>query len=316
MYTNLVAICVLFVVSICFKVRRKTNNKILHQSTVYSSDLPEHVPGIKVNLTAKTNRAAINTNPSCPAFKFGSQCASDCRTMMTCGGSGTPIISRTCVNINPFTPYCIKSSCSASPDMEDPNCVSAFTCTMEGHFPDPTDCTKYHVCSKSSQDAELYQCPFNYVYDASVNVCTPRSIKGCNTVDCTDVMDENVLYTGNPAYYAFCKSGLQAEIFMFRCHDVQHEIFDLNWGKCIYNCQSEGNHVDRSNCYGYITCLYENGQWISTKQSCPVGSYFKTNACVPHRGKKCESEFEPYLEDFTEDASDNDDDYYDDDDDE
>lgn len=101
-----------------------------------------------------------------------------------------------------------------------------------------------------------------------------------------------VLYGGNPAYYAFCKSGLQAEIFMFRCVDVVSEVFDLNYGRCVYNCQTEGNHADRTNCYGYITCSNDNGQWISTKQTCPIGHYFRNNACVPHRGKKCESELE------------------------
>lgn len=223
--------------------------------------------------------------------------------MMTCGGgpAGTPIIARTCVNINPFTPYCVKGKCSASPDMEDPNCVTAFTCTWSGYFPDPTDCTKYHVCEKAGKESVLFQCPHNYVYDSALNLCTSRSQLGCNTVDCTGVVDHMVLYGGNPAYYAFCKSGLQAEIFMFRCVDVVSEVFDVNWGRCVYNCQKEGNHVDRTNCYGYITCSFDNGQWVSTKQTCPPGNYFRKNKCVPHKGKKCESELESHSEPYVED---------------
>lgn len=236
-------------------------------------------------------RAPIEADPKCVVAPSGSQCSTDCRTIMTCGGvAGPPIAKQTCVNINPKTPYCVKNVCTAIPDLTDDNCKPAFMCQMTGAFPDPSDCTAYHTCPAAGGESILYKCPADTVYNSFTNMCVSRTKYSCNVVDCPKGTMGWVLYKANPAFYAYCTNGPTAEIYMYSCKDTLNEIYDLSIASCRYNCAKAGNFADRTNCNGYYTCKYTSGKWVATKQTCPVGYAFKNGACVSEGGVACVSE--------------------------
>lgn len=213
---------------------------------------------------------------------------------MTCSGiAGPPLFAQTCANINAKLPYCVNGACTATPDA---TCASAFQCTSAGSFPDPSDCRKYRICDKAGGDAKLYECPPEYSYIPALNLCERRNNDNCNTIDCNNVKNAITVLNRNEAFFAFCISGPKAEILMYKCFDIQNEIYDISASTCRYNCKNWGTFPDRTNCNGYISCAHIDGRWRATKQQCAPGNQFKGNACIPEGETKCVSEIQPAAE--------------------
>lgn len=175
--------------------------------------------------------------------------------------------------------------------------ISVFISCSIFHPTDPTDCTKYHFCSKSGSMSTKHECPGDSsVYNSKLKMCQTGHTtkfghfftrKICDKIDCDKKENEFVLFTANPAFYAFCSvSNCNVkQIFMYKCDDEETHIFDLQTRSCIFNCQSAGYFADSFNCSVYHIC---NGKRFFTSQRvhCPPGFYFNGTACV-NSSKHC-----------------------------
>lgn len=124
-----------------------------------------------------------------------------------------------------------------------------------------------------------YQCPPSYTYISSDKICQRKSI--CQTFKCPTVDGQIVAYKYDRAYYGLC---FQNEITIYKCNNEIDYIYDETINGCTFNCRYIGNHADRSNCNGYISCYYVNGKYNYKPLPCPVGYFFNS------RLLKCEHE--------------------------
>lgn len=171
--------------------------------------------------------------------------------------------------------------CSDNPDPRNPACHIEFTCTSEGIFPDPSDCTVYHYCSEMGGKSHPFKCPSGYVYESKTKLCRRQdSPTFCEVVNCNQTQNAMVLFTPNPAYYAFCMAGPIAPIYMYKCLDELNETYDLTTNRCEYDCPKQGHFIDRTNCNGYVVCTIINGKLTATKSQCPPKHYFNGDQCV------------------------------------
>lgn len=238
-------------------------------------------------------RAPLVSDFKCTAVDHPQECASDCRTLLTCAGvDGPSVTARTCVSINPRKPYCVQGICTATPDIDDPNCQPAMICTSAGLFPDPSDCHMYHSCTAAGAESKLHRCnDDDTVFNPRLGACTSRWTTICNRVECPRTpLEGMVVIRGSPAYFAYCTQGRTAEIYMYKCRDPENEIFDMTLNRCRYNCRSLGTFVDRTDCTRYVTCSFSRGRWTATKITCPIGYHFDGNACVVDKVNKCKAE--------------------------
>lgn len=195
-------------------------------------------------------------------------------------------------------PFCSGRTCSATPDYTKAACRPEFTCTSEGIFPDPSDCTLYRNCPAPNNASVLYQCPTGYAFNSKAAACSwvgtnlPR-----NRVDCSNPANANsmVLYDGHAAYYAFCFINSlivdEIKIYMYKCQDELNEVYDLSLGQCVYNCTAAGNFKDRTDCNGYYCCSAGNdGKLVANKVACPANFHFSGSQCVAQNAQPCVSE--------------------------
>lgn len=223
------------------------------------------------------------TDPMCQASRDIMQCANDCHTMLICVGvSGPPVLARTCTNIDPTKPYCVKNVCQSEPDINNLNC-SMPVCTSAGVFPDFTDCNKYHYFRDHAVDSNLLACPKDFVYNSTHNICSynPKATT-CALANCTGMAGSFVVYPQNPAFFVFCGNGsLLNTMYMFKCEDIENEIFDVSLNRCRFNCKATGNFADESNRNGYIKCSPKiNGTWTMSMELCNDRQIFSNGDCV------------------------------------
>lgn len=188
----------------------------------------------------------------------------------------------------------MNNTCTDKPDQDNKKCQTAFSCTSEGVFPDPSDCTSYRYCSAQNVESVLYRCLDGYVFQSSTKMCRRKDLPlFCETLDCSRTSNNWVLFKPNPAYYAFClnSTGI-SQVYLFKCPDEENTIYDLSIGNCVYNCQREGNFVDRTNCNGYVICSRRTGVWQALKGQCPKSYWFNNGQCEKEV-KACVSEVLP-----------------------
>lgn len=104
--------------------------------------------------------------------------------------------------------------------------------------------------------------------------------KMCEKIDCDTVENEFVIYSANPAFYAFCSVSCGVkQTFMYKCENEETHIFNKESRNCIYDCKSSGYFADSSDCSTYYIC---NGKRSFTVQQvkCPPEFYFNGTACV------------------------------------
>jgi len=187
----------------------------------------------------------------------GPQCADDCSTLMICAANNpTPLTTTKCSSP---TQYCVGSACTGTPSASC-STDTAFTCTSDGIFPDPENCTQYWECT--GETPALFQCPSGFVFDSVNNICaastarTAAATVPCNKIDCSKKPNGFIVYPGNAAYYAYCALGSTGQIttYMFMCEFPSSQIFDSTAYQCIFNCKAKGNFQDPADCAGYYYC--------------------------------------------------------------
>lgn len=266
-------------------------------------DLPEFVIGTYDRPSSRQNEGeeggnggagdgatpdpAVPAKPfECPVGKGGLFCADDCRTRALCTGVAMPMLNQTCASVNPKQPYCVNNACTATADLADPKCAVAFVCTASGTFPDPADCTIYHTCPAAGGVAMLARCPERYVFDARTLQCRRSDLaRQCVRVDCRRTSNDVVVFRPRPAYYAYCVGGLQSQTIMMRCPDVDNEVFNVESGRCEYQCKRRGYFADRSDCNAYHVCEQRQGRLRATRVVCPADNYYVDGACVAETTK-------------------------------
>lgn len=254
--------------------------------------LPEFAVGTYVRPLPQAfadDAAATPPKPfECAANATGLRCTSDCRTRALCAGSATPMHTQSCASVDPHRPYCVNDACTAQPVVNNTACNTAFMCTGSGLYPDANDCVSYHSCAGAGQPAKLLRCPSQYVYDSRQQKCRRReSPLQCHRFDCSRVQNDVVVYRSNPAYYAYCMSGEQSQVVVFRCDDVENEAFSKESGRCEFQCKRRGNFTDRSDCASYQMCEFQQGRLRATKVTCPEAYHYGGEACVPDAETKC-----------------------------
>lgn len=162
------------------------------------------------------SRELESSNQSCAANFTGVQCGDDCRTRLVCTGQETPSLSQDCGSLNVRRPYCVENTCTATPNVSNSACNSAFTCTSEGVFPDPNDCKSYWYCPDTGEEAVGYTCSDGYVFYSKASLCRRREKPNfCQTFNCGTQLNRVIVFKANPVYYAFC--GGPDQTYYFKC---------------------------------------------------------------------------------------------------
>lgn len=225
------------------------------------------------------------------------RCADDCRTRVLCTGAAEPVVMQSCASVDPLRPYCVNNGCTAKPDAANAACSMAFTCTAAGTFPDPVDCRIGRMCDAVGAVATVIQCPDRYAFDVRQLKCRRRDFpRHCQRIDCSRLPRDGaatsggdvVVYNANPAYYAFCVTGANSQTVVFRCADVDNEVYDKDAGRCVFQCRRAGSFADRTDCNAYQVCERHQGRLRATKVTCPEAYYYSGGACVPEAASgKC-----------------------------
>lgn len=114
------------------------------------------------------------------------------------------------------------------------------------------------------------------------------SKKICQKISCDQKPNDYISFPANPAFYAECRNvnGMQT-MTMYKCDDVQNQVFDVKLGMCIFNCKSAGFFPDPLDCTAYYQC----SGWIKfkfTRVVCPAGQFFYETGCTDDMGN-CEN---------------------------
>ncbi|XP_037034263.1 uncharacterized protein LOC119075546 [Bradysia coprophila] len=214
---------------------------------------------------------ATAEEPTCT--KTGPECAADCSTLMICmAGDPTPLDTVLCSSPNQ---YCVNGACTTKPTSQ---CTSApsFTCTDDGVFPEPSDCTRYRTCEAG--ESSLLQCPTGFVFNSQLNVCQ-RGTLPCSKIDCSKASTSKpyIVYASNTRFYAYCifNAG-NIRTIMFRCGES--EIFDTSINACRLNCKAKGYYQNPSSCNEYFYCSAASAK-PSEVMACPPNYVFDGTGC-------------------------------------
>ncbi|KAJ6643863.1 hypothetical protein Bhyg_08828 [Pseudolycoriella hygida] len=196
----------------------------------------------------KLDSRAASTEEKCQfPYPFRYSCSDDCSALLYCDELGKVINRYEC---DSYTPYCVKGvdpypSCDKSYPMEGTCLTKAtnyFVCSADGVFPDPTDCTKYHVCNGTAHYIE--SCPVNHQF--TYNQVDPLTMQDpypgngefkcrfrkismscgmCDSFHCLVASNHFALRHDDYFHYAYCISiGTQKNIIMFKCpQGTRHE---------------------------------------------------------------------------------------------
>ncbi|XP_037034007.1 uncharacterized protein LOC119072817 [Bradysia coprophila] len=236
------------------------------------------VNGISVRGFANTNAVRITyarNDPKCTAM--GPQCADDCRTLLFCSSfSSKPLSIMTCPAT---TPHCFNGACTSTAGLckTGPG-GSTFKCTDEGIFPDPSDCTRFHICEADST-AEDYQCDTGFVFNSILKSCQMGKTP-CTKISCSRASEANtfIAYASNPTYYAFCMNdnGVFSTL-MFKCLYDKFEEFDAKAKQCQFKCKAKGTFQNPADCGESFSCSGVNAKPVTAK--CPAGWVFDGTSC-------------------------------------
>ncbi|XP_069705718.1 uncharacterized protein [Periplaneta americana] len=199
------------------------------------------------------------------------------------GGDYMHFGSYSCAQENASTPYCVAGKCSSVPSKE---CavppVSNFRCTGEGYFPDPDDCTLFHICVKGT--AYQFSCNSQNVYSHSRAGCVRRRLSSdCAVMRCTyKSLNEYVVYSKDASLYGMCLKGFPT--LVFRC--PKGEQFDSSAKECRFKCSAEGLFPAANSNSKYYECIYISvGNYELIRRECPSKiTHFDPVAkrCVPN----------------------------------
>ena len=146
------------------------------------------------------------------------------------------------------------------------------------HFLDVENFTRYHVCAAAGQPSKHFQCPSGSVYISKESSCGIIDDKTelPQNINCADRANEVVVYISDPAYYVLCFD----KKYVFRCPDVENQIYNETSAECVYQCRSAGVFKDRLDCNSYYVCdAAISGGFVSKHVQCPKKHYFNETQC-------------------------------------
>lgn len=162
-----------------------------------------------------------------------------------------------------------------------------FYCTGVGFFPDIKNCSQYYFCHEKAANYELYACPPNYVYDQKSLNCKRTEHINCVEINCSENIDEFVVYETDPSVYVYCTTNGIGEV-MYRILKCQKpgEVFNEIEQKCQFECVADGRFPDPE----AVNYFYECGTYCNFRKrllSCPPDLYYDPiyNGCTlepPH----------------------------------
>lgn len=228
--------------------------------------------------SSRIQAAAIQT--TCPTGTKGSICSNDCSTLLTCAANNpTPVATFSCKDLNSNTPYCNDGLTQCTSYGYSSNCAREplFVCTDTGYFPDPKNNDRYFYCHADGR-ADMYYCPYNYVYDSFNKRCKyAEGSQHCGVISCSylNKFPGYISYLPHPAFYALCtKTGDEVKTTMLKCADERFA-FNTQTYVCEFDCLADGLYQDFTNCRRYYECYRDYyGKYYPSLKTCPSGTRF------------------------------------------
>lgn len=193
------------------------------------------------------------TEIQCQPNDYGFKCNS-CYSAVACNG-GENVGKITC----PLSEKYCDPQLNSCTDKRPTGCNVdfAFTCTSEGFFPHPTNCQVYFFCLAPNADADVWECPANYVYDTLTGYCVEMvSDADCVIIECTR-QNTFITHPTNPNFYAFCNANLQP--ILFQCPKNKQFVNP----ECKYVCTSAGFYLGSTNNEAYV-CTTSGTEYVRT----------------------------------------------------
>ncbi|CAO1409317.1 unnamed protein product [Diamesa tonsa] len=174
------------------------------------------------------------------------------------------------------------SAGSCQPDVAN-TCMAAagFSCSGEGVFPNPTDCTSFYTCTENEIGdivAERKTCNPGYVFHGLyADYCAPRvGTLNCITLTCPTTGGTQYIKFGNSfRYYALCSPLLPAPI-MYRC--PERNTFDATTRVCVFACPGYGNFPNSDDPRKYYTCTVVRGVLRATENTCGIRQFYDVSS--------------------------------------
>lgn len=138
-----------------------------------------------------------------------------------------------CKDAYPDRPFCSNGACTAvAPD----NCLPAFRCTDAGYYPDPLNCSRYHLCGEAGAigtSMATYECPNGFVYNPVTTMCKLSAAPGdCALINCTADPFGYVLYPADNTFFASCTP--DEDPLMLKC--PQYHVYNPAAFLCVRFC--------------------------------------------------------------------------------
>ncbi|XP_049814118.1 mucin-2-like isoform X2 [Schistocerca nitens] len=143
-------------------------------------------------------------------------CNHDCTKVLLCQGEEQAIELLSCKQDE----GCVRGECvEGASDCHSE--TDPITCTGVGLFPDPDDCTKFHICKAGGGPSTNRTCADDWAYNPLTGVCSEQltgSICSSLPIVCDGLADTD-RFPGNPSIYYICVSDDGVEIYpsLYRC---------------------------------------------------------------------------------------------------
>lgn len=125
------------------------------------------------------------------------------------------------------------------------DCVIPFRCTDTGYFPDPLNCSRYHLCSAagaSGSAVATYECPNRFVYNPATTMCKlSSSPNDCAVIDCSYDPYGYVLYPADKNFFASCSP--EEDPLLLKC--PQYHVFVPTQYTCVSFCENQNENVNK-----------------------------------------------------------------------
>ncbi|XP_063230448.1 peritrophin-48-like [Bacillus rossius redtenbacheri] len=212
----------------------------------------------------------------------GYRCSLDCKKLELCINTGDELMSAD-VEVCGSGELCDEKTKKCSPSLS--TCPVPFICTSDGTFPDPYDCTQFHVCLANSPGTTV-SCDFGFAFDASTGECSLKTSE--NPSVCKHSQVPACSYEGqsgplewSAAYYYKCEDGVPV---LYKCEEGE---FDSTTMKCVSiasstqttttsvvpsRCENSTVYPDPVDCSQYYLC--KEGISAPLHKTCSKDTYY------------------------------------------
>ncbi|XP_037042824.1 uncharacterized protein LOC119079108 [Bradysia coprophila] len=233
------------------------------------------IPGRLVRVSRITSRVA---EPSC--LNLVTPICKDCNTLLRCL-MVDPAPEVPCKTQYPDRPFCHNGACVAEAQGD---CVvsTTFTCTGAGYYPDPLNCSRYHLCGANGAtdpDYSFYECPVGFVYNPATTMCKlSTSASDCAVADCSADPTGYAVYPADNNIFFYCSADEEPKVLKCPVNNV----FDPASFSCVFQCSREGRIADPSDKKKFFECYKNGATYITLSLSCVDSFEFdaKLEQCV------------------------------------